>query len=132
ELLVHDELLHGRQAGAAVLLGPGGGDPAALRQGLAPPAHGAAFKLEAGPAGTGLGPALLPAALIVGERGVVQAVALLDLLWQLLLQELPHFLAPRSLFRRVCDPHRPLLLMALLASTVSGRAPSRTPGSWET
>ena len=38
-LFVEDELLHHAQAGSAVLLGPGGRDPAALGQLALPGAH---------------------------------------------------------------------------------------------
>src|SRR5581483_8471206 len=92
ELLVHDELALHIEAGAAVFLWPGGGDPAARGERLAPLLHRGALVRAAEDAFT-----------------VAGAAAALQLLRVLLLEEVTHFLSPCGLFRGVAEVHACLL-----------------------
>src|SRR4029078_9269497 len=83
ELLVEDELVERRHAGAAVLLGPAGGDPALLRERLAPALPGG-------------GPVAGDAAAAAHHLVLRQVVAL-ELVRELGLDEAADFLAPGGL-----------------------------------
>src|SRR5439155_8380146 len=88
ELLVHDELLHRAQAGAAVLLGPGRRDPATPGQAPPPLAHRSTLELEARTAGARFRPALHVVAGATFDRCAGdEAVLHADAVRQLLVEE---------------------------------------------